>query len=100
MIVHHDQDRGLPPQLNLVRYGSTTMIPFTSILFAADFSERSRRASRVACARARPKEPRLYVLHVVEEPNVVEQSVAFGEAGISLLSESKPVAKPDRVALG
>jgi nucleotide-binding universal stress UspA family protein len=75
------------------------MIPFRSILFAADFSERSRRAFRVASAITRPQQTHLHVLHVTEEAHVVEQSVAFGEAGVPLLSESEPVAEPDRAAL-
>ncbi len=47
------------------------MEPFTTILFAADFSDASVEAFRMACSLAVEGRARLHVLHVVEvdEPN-------------------------------
>lgn len=61
---------------------------FDRILFAADFSERSRDAFRVACSLADETGTRVVVLHVVEQSYIVEQVVAFGNEGI-------PVPLPD-----
>ena len=44
------------------------MILFRNILAAADFSEQSRSAFRVACALAEENKTRLFVLHVAEQP--------------------------------
>jgi nucleotide-binding universal stress UspA family protein len=63
------------------------MTPFRTILVAADFSERSREAFRVACALADETKTRVFVLHVSERVPVAEQPVAFGELGM-------PVALP------
>jgi nucleotide-binding universal stress UspA family protein len=57
------------------------MQPFRTILFAADFSERSKEAFRVACALADETRTRLFVVSVVERMPVVEQPVGFGESG-------------------
>lgn len=42
------------------------MSPFRTILFASDFSERSREAFRVACSLADEKTTRLFVLHAID----------------------------------
>ena len=57
------------------------MPAFRTILFAADFSASSCEAFVVACALAHEHKTRLILLHVVERMAVVEQPVAFGEAG-------------------
>jgi nucleotide-binding universal stress UspA family protein len=57
------------------------MTPFRSALVAADFSNRSRDAFRVAVSLAEEARTRLHVLHVVEHAPVVEQAVALGEGG-------------------
>jgi nucleotide-binding universal stress UspA family protein len=54
---------------------------FKKILFAADFSERSREAFRIACALASEAESHLVVLHVLEATPIVEQPVGFDELG-------------------
>jgi nucleotide-binding universal stress UspA family protein len=54
---------------------------FRTIVCAADFSERSKAAFRVACSLAKEDETRLFVLHVMEQRPVVEQEIAFGEHG-------------------
>jgi nucleotide-binding universal stress UspA family protein len=60
---------------------------FRTILFAADFSERSKEAFRVACSLAHETKTRLFVLHVGEQTQVAGQAVAFGEFGVSVLHE-------------
>jgi nucleotide-binding universal stress UspA family protein len=57
------------------------MTLFRTILFAADFTEKSRAAFRFACSLADERETQLSVLHVIERMPVVEQSVAFGDKG-------------------
>jgi nucleotide-binding universal stress UspA family protein len=59
---------------------------FRTILFAANLSERSQDAFRVACALASEEASRLIVLYVVEGVSVVEQAVGFGEPGILITS--------------
>ncbi len=50
------------------------MNPFRIILVAADFSESSREAYRVACSFARDSTARIFVLHVVEPIAVPEEA--------------------------
>jgi nucleotide-binding universal stress UspA family protein len=64
------------------------MEPFRTILFAADFSENSKDAFRMACALAVENQTRLLVLHVLEPdlvpegPTYVAQpTVPFSETG-------------------
>ncbi|MDR3637069.1 MAG: universal stress protein [Isosphaeraceae bacterium] len=57
------------------------MPAFRSVLLAADFSESSREAFLLACSLAHEQKTRLVVLHVVERMPIVEQAVAFGDAG-------------------
>ena len=52
---------------------------FQTILVAADFSESSRQAFRVACSLARADKTRMIVLHVVEPLYVAEEPVYFGQ---------------------
>lgn len=55
---------------------------FPRILFAADFSESSREAFRVASALANDESTRLIVLHVIEMVHVAEQPMIYGELGV------------------
>lgn len=55
---------------------------FKSILIAADFSENSRDAFRVACSLARSGETRLQILHVSEQAFVAEDPVYFGQQAV------------------
>jgi nucleotide-binding universal stress UspA family protein len=55
------------------------MTLFQKILVAADFSESSLQAFRVACSLARADETRMIVLHVVEPHYVAEEPVYFGQ---------------------
>ena len=55
------------------------MSSFQTILIAADFSERSVEAFRVACSLADETRTRLFVLHAVEKTPVLEQPIAFSE---------------------
>jgi nucleotide-binding universal stress UspA family protein len=48
---------------------------FRTILVAADFSEYSREAFRMACSLARPDETQITVLHAVEPPMISELDV-------------------------
>src|SRR5437764_10821720 len=52
---------------------------FKQILFAADFSEASRHAFRIACSLARESDSRIVVLHVLESFRVAEEPVYFGQ---------------------
>jgi nucleotide-binding universal stress UspA family protein len=64
---------------------------FRTILFAADFSERSKEAFRIACALADETQTRLIVLHVVEHTPIAEQQVVVGELGSPIVySEGGP----------
>jgi nucleotide-binding universal stress UspA family protein len=63
------------------------MQPFQTILFAADFSENSQEAFRMACSLAVEGQTRLHILHVVEpdwtpeEPAGLGQAIQFYDAG-------------------
>ena len=50
------------------------MSPFRTILFASDFSERSREAFRVACSLATETTTRLFVVHVMEPARPIEEA--------------------------
>jgi nucleotide-binding universal stress UspA family protein len=65
------------------------MIPFRTILVAADFSESSRGAFQVACALAREESTRVVVLNVMEPKYVPESPVYFGQQSVRYL----PVAR-------
>src|SRR5262249_52110125 len=69
------------PDLDSYLAGEQPMTPFRTILCAADFSERSKEAFRVACSLADERKTRLHVVHVVETMPVVEQPVVFDESG-------------------
>jgi nucleotide-binding universal stress UspA family protein len=58
------------------------MIPFRTILLAADFFENSLAAFRVACALARADGTRVHVLNVMEPNYVPESPVYFGQQTI------------------
>ena len=51
--------------------GRTAMLPYKTILHPTDFSERSERARRIACALARDCGARLITLHVVSESSTL-----------------------------
>jgi nucleotide-binding universal stress UspA family protein len=55
------------------------MQPFRNILFAADFSENSKAAFRVASSLSSENKTRMCVLHVVEPHWVAEEPVYFGQ---------------------
>jgi len=55
------------------------MQPFPNILFAADFSENSHEAFRLACSLSSETKTRMSVLHVVEPHWVAEEPVYFGQ---------------------
>jgi nucleotide-binding universal stress UspA family protein len=58
------------------------MQPFRTILFAADFSENSHEAFRVACSLAVDNKTRLTVLHVLEPNWVPQEPVYYGQATV------------------
>lgn len=53
------------------------MQPFRTVLFAADFSENSKEAFRVACSLAVENKTRLFVIHVIGADDVAEKRVLF-----------------------
>jgi len=55
---------------------------FKQILFAADFSETSRDAFRIACSLARESDSRILVLHVLEAFRVAEEPVYLGQQSV------------------
>ncbi len=65
------------------------MSNFRTVLVAADFSERSQEAFRVACSLTEETGTRVIVLHVVEPP------VAVGDMG-SLIRSPRPVPRSER----
>jgi len=65
------------------------MQPFRNILFAADFSENSQEAFRVASSLSSEKTTRMSVLHVVEPHWVAEEPVYFGQPTVQY-SDSGP----------
>ncbi len=68
------------------------MIPFRSILVAADFSETSRQAFRVACSLSREEKTRIVVVHVIEPDSVTTEPVYAGQPSV----EFYPIARqPD-----
>src|SRR5207244_288845 len=56
------------------------MQPFRCILFAADFSENSKEAFRLACSLAVENKTRLFVLHVVDPDGAPEEPASPGRA--------------------
>ena len=58
------------------------MQPFRTILFAADFSENSKEAFRLACSLAIDNKTRLVVLHVAEPNFVPELPVPYGQPAV------------------
>jgi nucleotide-binding universal stress UspA family protein len=62
------------------------MIPFRTILFAADFSESSRGAFQVACALAREHSTRVIILNVLQPMYVPESPVHFGQQSVRYLT--------------
>ncbi len=58
------------------------MQPFRHILFAADFSENSQEAFRVACSLCGETKTRMSVIHVVEPHWVAEEPVYFGQPAV------------------
>ncbi len=55
------------------------MQPFRNILFAADFSQNSHEAFRIACSLSSETKTRMSVFHVVEPHWVAEEPVYFGQ---------------------
>jgi len=65
------------------------VIPFRTMLVAADFSESSRQAFRVACSLAREEKTRIVVVHVVEPDCVTAEPVYSGQPSV----EFYPIAR-------
>jgi nucleotide-binding universal stress UspA family protein len=76
------------------------MTPFRTILFAADFSERSREAFRVACSLANEQKTRLFVVHVLEKEQVGEPPVAFDRQGVPIALGAGIFEDPESVKNG
>jgi nucleotide-binding universal stress UspA family protein len=55
------------------------MLPFRTILFAADFSENSKEAFRAACILAVENNSKLVVFHVAEPNFVAEEPAYYGQ---------------------
>ena len=65
------------------------MQPFRTILFAADFSENSQEAFRVACSLAVENKTRLIVLHVVDPTLVAEEPVSMGQPAVQFFNAAR-----------
>ena len=63
------------------------MKAFRTILFAADFSESSKEAFRVACSLAREEKTRLCVLTVADPEWVGEDPVFFGQSKVQFYKQ-------------
>jgi nucleotide-binding universal stress UspA family protein len=61
------------------------MFPFQTILVAADLSESSREAFRIACSLTRADKTRVFVLNVMEPRYVPETGVYFGQQTVRYL---------------
>jgi nucleotide-binding universal stress UspA family protein len=66
---------------------------YRCILFAADFSETSKEAFRVACSLADETKTRVFVVHIVEPMQAAQQQFTFGEMGMPIVL---PVPDPAR----
>src|SRR4051794_34986272 len=71
------QDRRVKPwnRGNVRRSKEKHMIPFRTILVAADLSDSSREAFRAACSLAREDKTRVFVLNVMEPKFVPETPI-------------------------
>ncbi|MGP0063750.1 MAG: universal stress protein [Isosphaeraceae bacterium] len=71
------------------------MQPFRTMLFAADFSENSKEAFRIACSLAVENKTRMFVLHV-DEPGLVAEEPATKESGHeALMRQLREVYAPN-----
>ncbi len=70
---------------------------FHTILVAADFSEPSREAFRLACALADEHTTRLRVVHVLEKLHLTEQAIGFGEHGELVLLDEESMTYHESV---
>jgi nucleotide-binding universal stress UspA family protein len=70
---------------------------FKQILFAADFSETSRDAFRIACSLARESDSRILVLHVLEAFRVAEEPVYFGQQSVRYIGTDPTEASQESV---
>ncbi len=73
------------------------MEPFQTILFAADFSDASAEAFRVACSLAVEGQTRLHVLHVVETRSVPEDTSFLGQVNIQYYEASSDRDRDERL---
>jgi nucleotide-binding universal stress UspA family protein len=73
------------------------MIPFRTILVAADFSESSRDAFRVACSLARQDKTRVFVVHVMEQRYVPESPVYVGQQTVQFRAVPRDSSEHDSV---
>ena len=65
------------------------MIPFRTVLVAADFSESSRQAFRVACSLAPEEKTHIIIVHIVEPNYITAEPVYSGQQAI----EFSPIAR-------
>src|SRR5262245_33807790 len=86
-----------PPAWHRLR--RTPMPPFPTILFAADFSENSVHAFRMACALAIEDKTRFIVLHVVAPGRVEEERASSGQAAAGV-SGASGAEDPVRILRG
>src|SRR6476660_3104999 len=70
---------------------------FKQILFAADFSDTSRDAFRIACSLARGSESRILVLHVLEGFRAAEEPAYFGQQSVRYIGTDPTEANLDSV---
>ena len=73
------------------------MTLFKQILFAADFSETSRDAFRIACSLARESDSRIVVVHVLESFRVAEEPVYFGQQSVRYIGTDPTEASMESV---
>jgi nucleotide-binding universal stress UspA family protein len=73
------------------------MLPFRTILMAADFSERSRAAFRAACSLAQEAKTRVFVLHIVEPGHVPDRQFSFSELGLPASPDESGLSYFDRL---
>src|SRR5581483_12003601 len=73
------------------------MTSFQNIVFAADFSDPSHDAFRVACSLAVEGRTRLHILHVIEPRWIPEDPAFLGQAGVQFYDASGDGAREARV---
>jgi nucleotide-binding universal stress UspA family protein len=90
----------MPSPVNFDRSRIIAMQPFRTILFAADFSENSKAAFRMACALAGADASRLHVIHVLEPNLVPEEPVYLGQAAIHFVNAGSDQGRHQAIQRG